>query len=86
MCVAYIFGNGGRGEEVGGGGRLLGGGPELNGGTHSDKSAYITYLEYQKPYLLQGDERQEQEQGGRKDSEHGEIDLSSCRPLNFEPT
>ena len=83
MCVAYIFGNGGRGGEVGGGGRLLGGGPKLNGGTRSDKSAYIAYLEYQKLYLLQEDEKQEQKQGGRKDSGHGVIDHSSRHPLNF---
>ena len=36
---------------------------KLKGGTRSDIRAHIAYLEYQKPYLLQGDERQEQEKG-----------------------
>ena len=54
----------------------------LKGGTRSDIRAHIAYLEYQKPFLQQGDERQEQEQGGRKDSERS-IDQSSRHPLNF---
>ena len=82
MVLIYSV-TGSRGGEVRGGGRLFGGGPELNGGTRSDKSAYIAYLEYQKPYLLQGDERQGQEQGERKESEHRAIDLSSRHPFKF---
>ena len=63
-------------------GRLLGG--RAQRGTHSDISAHVAYLEYQKPYLIQGDERlQEQEHCGRNDSEHGAIDHSSRHPLNF---